>query len=58
MNRKDQLTQNDAIDALGKIRALLNAAMFLTASDEESEAGADLIQIAERVAARALGGEA
>ena len=57
MSRTDTHARNDAIDALNKVRAILNAAMYLTSTEEETEAGQELIGIAERVAARALEGE-
>ncbi len=57
MTCTDTHARNDAIDALIKVRAILNAAMYLTSTDEETEAGLGLIAIAESVAARALEGE-
>lgn len=43
-----------AIDALGKIQKLLAAAMYLTASDEETELQLELMTIAESIAAKTL----
>ena len=57
MTRTDTHARNEAIDALIKVRAILNAAMFLTSTDEETEARLELLGIAERVAARVLGGD-
>lgn len=43
-----------AIDALGKIQKLLAAAMYLTASDEETELQLELMNLAESIAAKTL----
>lgn len=43
-----------AVDALGKIQKLLAAAMYLTASDEETELQLELMTIAESIAAKTL----
>lgn len=45
-----------ARDALSKITALLNAAQFLTSTQEEKELMLELIGAAEDVATRALEG--
>jgi len=45
-----------AIDALGKIQSLLSAAMYLTASDEETELQLELLNLAESIAAKTLEG--
>lgn len=47
----------EALDALGKIRALLSAAQFLTGSQKETELMLDLMNLAEETAARVLEGE-
>lgn len=52
--KNDTIEALDAIDALNKVRAILNAAMYLTSTEEEKEAGLELIGIAESVAARVL----
>lgn len=44
----------NAVDALGKIKAILSAAMFLTSDDQEKDVQIELIGIAENVATRAL----
>ncbi|MBT0718096.1 hypothetical protein HGT71_07420 [Rosenbergiella epipactidis] len=43
-----------AIDALGKIQKLLAAAMYLTASDEETELQLESMNLAESIAAKTL----
>lgn len=51
------ITINDgikAIDALSKIKSLLSAAQWLTASDEETELQMELLSLAEAVASKTL----
>ena len=50
------MRNTSAQDALGKITALLNAAQFLTSTQEEKELMLELIGAAEDVATRALEG--
>ncbi|WP_294900522.1 hypothetical protein [Tatumella sp. UBA2305] len=53
------ITINDgirAIDALSKIKSLLSAAQWLTASGEETELQLELLNLAESIAAKTLEG--
>ncbi|MGA8120380.1 hypothetical protein [Rouxiella badensis] len=50
MTRTDTHFKNDAIDALEKIRVILQAALFLTATDSERDVSLVLMGLAEEVA--------
>lgn len=54
MNRTDTHVKNDALDALEKIRVILQAALFLTSTSSEQEASIELVGLAEEVAIRVL----
>ncbi len=44
----------DAIDALGKIKSLLSAAMYLTRSDKETDLHFELLEVAHETATQVL----
>lgn len=54
MTRTDIHIKNDAIDALEKIRVILQAALYLTTTDSERDASIELMGLAEEVAIRVL----
>ncbi|MBM7342729.1 hypothetical protein OMR58_16215 [Erwinia sp. INIA-01] len=54
MTRPVTQREMNAVDALEKIKAILNAALFLTSSRHEKDAQTELIGIAEDVATRVL----
>lgn len=51
-----QKNNSDALDALSKIKSLLSAAMFLGRTDEETQLGFELLEVAHDTAARVLEG--
>ena len=55
---KKTIRGNNAIDALRKIRSLIDAAQHLNATDEECELRLELMGIVVDVADRALEGKA
>ncbi|WP_156994692.1 hypothetical protein [Tatumella morbirosei] len=51
-----QKNNNDALDALSKIKSLLSAAMFMTKDGKESELRFELMEVAHDTAAHVLEG--